>query len=260
MNTNINAYIFPATGPSFIGQSHDQYMPPPDEKCWLIGGSAGAYRALNIFYDLPAESMIDGMCDITWYPWRFQSSLTAMMLQLQGHCIDSTNLKKIDTPSNHIPVIMVTRTYYSPWIILVICVICSFLGIYDMIYRLAELQIYVPQWADVSKFPLEFDDIMKYRFVPLTSSNVSDVLYDSSRLPFLSLSRSNNNLCDAGILFYHHNGRVRDGFKTMLLGSGKTNQMCRTFTDFRPIDTTNLQKNIAMTIKKYLFTPLMINT
>lgn len=257
-------YIFPATGPSFINSiEHDEevyndivfesykYNYNPNSpiaslspksirkllpKTWLIGSSTGALRAMSIFYGNTTNDLADKYCDMVWYPWSTPYSLGQMLRNNVRTVMKGKNRCLIDIPTSFIPAIIVTHFTTPPWIpyifIVMVCAIANLLfGIKDLIYSFATMYIYIPEWCDKNDFPLIFENHIKHEFKKMNSDNIDEVLYSTTRIPFLSCPwpgasagasagtcKDNNSAnCDGAFMFYYLNGIPKSDVKVTLL-------------------------------------------
>ena len=247
----MKTFIFPASGPAFINNNIDDTLEFSDsENTWLIGSSTGALRALTIFYNNSTKVIEEQYCNMIYYPWSTPYSLTNMLKNNISAVYQNKNKILIDIPSKKIPAIIVTHNpnkYIPIFIIIIIALIGYLLGYKYIIYKFLEMHIYIPEWADINKFPLEFDNNIKYKFKILNSSNIDNILYSTIRIPLISTSNSKN--CDGGFMFYYFNGKVKKDFNvtdgvhqqdiTVTLFSD-TNKPTRSIFDSRSINYYNI--------------------
>ena len=126
----------------------------------------------------------------------------------------------LDAPIRLTPAIMVTYTRWPPALFVLACLLAYGLGMGFLVYRLAELHVYAPNWADRRTFPLAFGRHMTVKFKILTSDNLEEVLYASTRVPLLSTASRRG--CDGGLMFYYCNGEPRKHCRITILSDTRT--------------------------------------
>lgn len=170
-------------------------------------------------------------------PWH----LAAMLRENVRVVYRGADITRIDRPSKLIPAVIVTYSRIPPCIILVLCLVAWLFGYTRLIYRLVQMHIYIPAFADATTFPLVFDPEISYRFKTLTSRNMEAVLYSSCRIPLISTS--NGNSFDGAFVFYYMNGRPRPGAEVTLLSD--TAKPTRSIIDQRPCAVCTVRVSLS---------------
>lgn len=222
--------LFPATGPAFIRVMEVDDAVVEGDVSWLVGSSTGALRATALHFGRSTGFIARAYLAMVWYPWRGPGALREMMRRL----VRRAALSESPPATTRAKLaIMVTHSPYLPsFVLLFVCLVGNWVGV-RLIYRLAELHVYVTSRPD--DFPLAFDADVTVRFKALTSRNLASVLYASVNLPLLMGGGLFDADCDGGLMFYFMNGRVKAGADVVLVGDAPAHQMTRALCDPRPI-------------------------
>ena len=184
---------------------------------------------------------MEAYCAMTWRPWSTPASLTRMMRANVRLTHLHRDVRAIDAASPVLPAVIVTHVRFGlpPALALLLWALARAVDV-DLTYRLAELHVYVPPWCSTAHFPLRFARSVRVRFKALTSKNLDDVLYASTRIPLISHGSPLG--CDGGFMFYYLNGspRTRSNRVTVL---SNTSQPTRSLLDDRPISKN---KNVTV--------------